>query len=96
MPKTFQYVCDKCGKTELSEIHDTPEKWWAWCGMYFCAACFGSVRQPVCVAMDALEKYLGDLLTSPDPSRRRRIAASITRDVAEEIWKTLPRPKDDE
>ena len=94
MPKIFQYVCDKCSKTKFSEESGTPENWWVWGGMYFCPECFGSLRKPVCAAMDALEKYLGSLLTGDTPNKRRRATALITHEVAHEIWATLPRPEE--
>jgi len=97
MPKSFQYVCDKCGKTEFSEIQDTPKNWWAWGDTYFCSECFACLRNPVCKAMDAIEEYLGKLLDeAKTPEKRRRVSAMITRDVINEIWKTLPRPEDNQ
>jgi len=96
MPKIFKYACDKCGKTESSEIQETPEKWWAWGDTYFCRECFASLRRPVCAAMDAVEEYLGKILEgAKTPERRRRVSAMITRELADEIWKTLPQGEDD-
>jgi len=89
-------VCDKCGKEVISDdSRDVPDGWCLIFGFFFCSTCFSGLRGLVAPTSDKVQAHLGSMLDAcSDDDAKRRISTAMTRDVLDEIWRMLPRPKE--